>query len=153
VSVYRSKKSPFYWYDFQISGQRFHGLTRSTNRKEAEKVEQAEREKAKAAIKASSRLAGSLQIVNVAARYWEIVGKHHAGAGTTEHDLNRHVRRREDRQAARRDSGPALPGHIVRREDALATAEGCCRREGFPLSRLSPRLRDEAVAPDWFSSW
>jgi integrase len=92
VSVFKTEKSaPYFWFSFQISGQRFYGSTRSTNRKQAEKVETEERDKAKAAIKAQSRVTGSLAIVHVASRYWEMIGKHHAGADTTERDLNRLV--------------------------------------------------------------
>jgi len=36
-------------------------------------------------------VAGSLQIDHVAARYWNLVGQHHAGADTTERDLARLV--------------------------------------------------------------
>ena len=40
MSVYKSKKSaPYFWFDFWIGGRRFHGSTRSTNRREAEKIE------------------------------------------------------------------------------------------------------------------
>ncbi len=92
MSVFKSKKSaPYWWYDFQISGQRFHGSTRSTNRKDAEKVEAQERERAKAQVKASKISAVSLAIDHVAARFWNEVGQHHAGAEATSHNLTRLV--------------------------------------------------------------
>ena len=90
MSVFKSKKSaPYWWYDFQISGHRFHGSTRSTNRKDAEKVEAQERERAKAQVKASKISAVSLAIDHVAARFWDEVGQHHAGAEATSHNLAR----------------------------------------------------------------
>lgn len=92
MSVYKTAKSePYYWFDFQISGRRFHGSTRSKARKEAERVEAAEKEKAKALIKASAKVAGSLQIDHVAERYWNQIGQYHAGADTTSRDLARLV--------------------------------------------------------------
>ena len=54
MSVYKSKKSaPYFWFDFQIGGRRFHGSTRSTNRREAEKIEAQARERAGALVKAA----------------------------------------------------------------------------------------------------
>jgi integrase len=39
VSVYRSPKSPYFQYDFQWKGRRFHGSTGCTGRRQAEAVE------------------------------------------------------------------------------------------------------------------
>jgi integrase len=92
MSVFKTKKSgELYWYDFQINGHRFYGSTKCTSRKEAEKVEAVERDRAKALTKAAKFAAGSLQIDHVAARYWDQVGQHHAGSDTTERDLARLV--------------------------------------------------------------
>jgi integrase len=93
LSVYKSKKSaPYFWYDFQISGCRFHGSTRATTRREAEKIEAQERERARTVIKASRASAVSLAIDHVADRYWQQRGRHHAGADNTSRDLARLVR-------------------------------------------------------------
>lgn len=93
MSVYKSKKSaPYWWYDFQISGQRFHGSTRSTNRREAEKIEAQEREHAHALVKAARHAAVSLQIDHVAERYWNERGQYHSGADNTSRDLARLVK-------------------------------------------------------------
>jgi integrase len=92
MSVFTSKKlKGVYRFDFWHGGQRFHGSTGCTTRKEAIKVEDAEREKAKAAVKAQAKLKASLALGDVIGRYWDIVGQHHAGADTTERDLNRLV--------------------------------------------------------------
>jgi integrase len=91
MSVYRPKGSPFYQFDFQWRGRRFHGTTKQTSRREAERVERDERERAKkleAQIKASG---ASLHLDYVAGRYWEEIGKHHAGADNTWRDLERLV--------------------------------------------------------------
>src|SRR5471032_365130 len=92
MSVFKSKKSsPYYWYDFQISGRRFHGSTRSTNRREAEKIEAQERERAQALVKAARHAAVSLQIDHVADRYWNERGQYHSGSDNTARDLARLV--------------------------------------------------------------
>ena len=50
MSVYRDKRSPYYQFDFQIDGHRFHGSTKCTSRKDAIKFEAVEQEKARALI-------------------------------------------------------------------------------------------------------
>ena len=68
LSVYKPKKSPFYHFDIQVRGRRFHGTTKCTTRKEAEAFEAVERDKAKALVKAMQRSRTSLLIDDVAAQ-------------------------------------------------------------------------------------
>jgi integrase len=89
MSVYRHNGSPFYHFDFQFKGDRFHGSTGCTSKREAEGVEKLEREKAKKAALESRRATQSLRLDDVAGRYWIEVGQHHVGADTTERDLAR----------------------------------------------------------------
>ena len=89
MSVYKTKRSPYFLYDFQTRGCRFHGSTKKTNRREAETVEAEELERAKRAIKAGQST--SLELDDVAGRYWQEIGQHHAGATNTERDLARLV--------------------------------------------------------------
>lgn len=91
MSVYKPKGSPFYHFDFQYKGDRFHGSTRCTNKRDAEGAERAEREKAKQQAKLAAGSATSTKLDDVAGRYWEEVGKHHAGADTTWRDVERLV--------------------------------------------------------------
>lgn len=91
MSVYKPKGSPFYQFDIQIGGDRVHGSTKRTNRREAEAVAEAERTKLKKRQAASSGTAVSLQIDDVAGRYWQEVGQHHAGAKDTWRDIERLV--------------------------------------------------------------
>ena len=92
MSVFKSKKSaPYYWFDFQLNSRRFYGSTRCTTRKDAEKVEQQERERAKALTKAAKISAASLAIDHVAARFWNEAGQHHAGQDATSKNLARLV--------------------------------------------------------------
>lgn len=92
MSVYKPKNSPFYHYDFQCGGNRFYGTTETANRREAEALERAEKERAKAAVKAAKSAGGGPLTIDAAtARYWEEVGKLHANADTTWTDLGRLV--------------------------------------------------------------
>lgn len=91
MSVYKPKGSPFYQFDFQLGGNRFSGSTKRTNERDAKAVEKAEREKAKQAQAAARAAATSLKINDVAGRYWQEVGQHHAGKANTWRDLERLV--------------------------------------------------------------
>jgi integrase len=93
MAVYKSKKSPYYRFDFWIGGRRFHGSTKRTTRREAEDVERIEREREKQHLGEVQSAATSLQLDHVADRYWIYVGQHHAGADNTERDLARLVER------------------------------------------------------------
>jgi integrase len=93
MSVFKSKKSgPIFWYGFQISGHRFHGTTKCTARREAEKFEAVKKDEARALLKQTTRAANSLQIDDVADRYWNQIGQYHAGAETTARDLARLIK-------------------------------------------------------------
>lgn len=91
MSVYKSKKSPFYQYDFQIGGHRFYGSTECTDRKKAEKFEAVERERGKVLVKAMRRSASSLQIDDVAARLWQDEAQYDAAPDATSTNLARLV--------------------------------------------------------------
>ena len=74
MSVYTSPKyKGVYQFDFVIKGHRFHGATGCTARREAEKFEAVEREKAKALLKAQARSRASLAIDDVAARRGQLL--------------------------------------------------------------------------------
>lgn len=87
MSIRRDPRSPFWQYNFQVRGHRFFGSTKCTNRREAEAVERAEREKAKQRIEQARAAATSLRLDDVAGRYWQEVGQHHAGADNTERQI------------------------------------------------------------------
>jgi integrase len=89
MSVYRSKKSPYWQYDFQTGSHRFHGSTECTARKDAEKFEAVEREKAKILVKAMKRSRSSLLIDDVADRLWNDSAQHDADADATATNLAR----------------------------------------------------------------
>jgi hypothetical protein len=64
MSVYRPKGSPYFHFDFQWRGDRFYGSTKRTNRREAEAVERAERERAKLEAGADFRPVTSGRLTN-----------------------------------------------------------------------------------------
>jgi integrase len=84
MSVYRPKGSPFYHFDFVWRGNRVHGSTKTTSKRDAEKAERLERERIKAHAEQVGATASSLRLDDVAGRYWAEVGQHHAGADNTE---------------------------------------------------------------------
>jgi integrase len=83
MSVFKDSRSPYWRFDFEYRGHRFFGSTKATTRREAEAVERAEREKAKATVEQAQEAAASLRLDDVAERYWQEVGQHHAGADNT----------------------------------------------------------------------
>lgn len=87
MSVVKDKRSPFWRYDFQVGGHRFFASTKRTTRREAEAVERAEREKAKRHVAQARAAATSLKLDDVAGRYWQEIGQHHAGASNTEQQI------------------------------------------------------------------
>jgi integrase len=100
VSVYKPKGSPYYQYDFEFKGHRFHGSTKRTNEREAKKVEgdyralavQDAREQKFAAQqpkKDDGETPPPLTMDDAIGRYWSEVGKHHAGSDNTWRDLSR----------------------------------------------------------------
>jgi integrase len=84
MSIRRDPRSPFWQYNFQIRGRRFFGSTKKTTRREAEKVEAAERERAKLLVAQAEQARTSLRLDDVAGRYWTEHGQHLAGAAQAE---------------------------------------------------------------------
>jgi integrase len=79
VPIRRDPRSPFWQYRFQIRGRKFLGSTKKTNRREAEKVEAAERERAKVLIAQAEHARTSLRLDDVAGRWWTEHGQHLTG--------------------------------------------------------------------------
>jgi integrase len=92
MSVYKTAKSaPYFWFDFQIQRRRFYGSTGCTSRKEAERFEALERERAKTQIKAMLRSRTSLALDDVAARLWHDKAQYDADPDATETNMARLV--------------------------------------------------------------
>jgi integrase len=88
MSVFKDPRSPYWRFDFEYRGHRFFGSTKATTRRKAEAVERAEREKAKITVEHLQAAAASLRLDDVAGRYWDEVGQHHAGADNTWRQIN-----------------------------------------------------------------
>jgi integrase len=86
MSVYKPKGSPYYHYDFEWNGTRFYGSTKRTDKREAQALEKAERERVKHVAPVTS---AGMSLDDAAGRYWHEAGQHHAGAENTERDLAR----------------------------------------------------------------
>ncbi|MHC2219489.1 tyrosine-type recombinase/integrase [Rhizobium leguminosarum] len=77
MSVYKPKASPYYLYDFQVSGNRFHGSTKARNKRDAEAIERTLKEKAKQDAAQSRKTGKAPLTVDVAiGRYWTEVAQH-----------------------------------------------------------------------------
>jgi integrase len=83
VSLYRKPRSPYWHFDFQWRGHRFHRSTKKTTRREAEAVERQERERAKQLVAQAETARTSLRLDDVAGRYWSEHAQHLAGAANT----------------------------------------------------------------------
>jgi integrase len=88
MSVFRDARSPYWRFDFWCRGHRFFGSTKCTNRREAERVEAAEREKARRHVAQVQAARTSMRLDDVAGRYWQEIGQHHAGADNTERQIS-----------------------------------------------------------------
>lgn len=87
---YKPKGSPYYHYDFQMRGRRFHGSTQAKTLKAARLVEERKRKEAEQILVEAERLRdGPLTMLSATSRYWQEIGQHHAGAATTWTNLQR----------------------------------------------------------------
>jgi integrase len=89
LSVFKDSRSPYWRFDFQVERRRFFGSTKTANRRQAEAVEKAEREKAKALVALERAASTSLKLDDVAGRYWQEIGHHHAAASNTWKQIER----------------------------------------------------------------
>ncbi|KQW22955.1 integrase [Afipia sp. Root123D2] len=133
MSVYRDKRSPYYQYDFQHQGHRFHGSTKCTTRRDAERFEAAELEKAKALVKATRRSKASLAIDDVADRLWNDSAQYDSEPKATETNLARLIEY----------FGKAKPLTEI---DHKAAKELVAWRRGQRVSRRGKRTKEEEQA-------
>jgi len=77
MSVFKTKKSPYYQYSFDVSGVRFHGSTGETDKRRAEAIEKLAKAKAK---KNATRPRNGMTLNAAAGRYWLEIGQHKPSA-------------------------------------------------------------------------
>lgn len=133
MSVYRDSRSPYYQFDFQHEGHRFHGSTKCTTRRDAEKFEAAELEKAKALVKATRRAKASLAIDDVADRLWNDSAQYDAEPKATETNLARLIEH----------FGPEKPLTEI---DHRAAKDMVAWRRGQRVSRRGKRTKEQEQA-------
>ncbi len=79
MSVYKSKASPFYQYDFQIDGNRFYGTTKTRNKRDAEAMERQLKEQARRDAEQARKTGSAPMTIDTAVgRYWTEKGQHRA---------------------------------------------------------------------------
>lgn len=88
MSVYKPAKSPFFQYDFQIRGRRFHGSTGVETRRAAEEVERRIR---RSAALGELDDASTLTLDQAAARWWDEHGATLKGGDRLESRIERVV--------------------------------------------------------------
>jgi len=93
MSVYKSSRSPYYQYDFELRGRRFYGSTKATSKAAALKAERLIKDKLKAELDLVKQhgLNGPPTIRYISGLYWTSVGQYHSGAQDTFRDLERLV--------------------------------------------------------------
>ena len=75
MSVYRKPRSPYWHFDFQWRGHRFHGSTKTANRREARKGRGRRAREGQATRRTDSRRRGHrCGSQDVATRYWTEIG-------------------------------------------------------------------------------
>jgi integrase len=80
MSVYKSKRSPYYSFDFELYGVRFHGSTKCRSKREAEQFEKERRVEAQRAGRDAHHSTNSPMTVNVGFdRFWVEKGKNYKG--------------------------------------------------------------------------
>lgn len=76
MSVYKNKASPYYRFDFQIDGHRFHGTTKARNKRDAETVERRLKDEARRNVEVARKTGeGPLTIDMAIGRYWTEKGQ------------------------------------------------------------------------------
>lgn len=83
MSLYKPKSSPYWHYDFQVAGQRYHGTTRCTSKRDAQRVEADRRREAVLGVTVTPTCT-----IEQACDDWQAhVGQHLASKATTLYQL------------------------------------------------------------------
>jgi integrase len=85
MSIYKPKLSPYYHYDFQVRGRRFYGSTGTGDRRKAESIERAERERAGAVRRSVADIPHTFG--EAITRFWHEARQHDATGDDTLRNL------------------------------------------------------------------
>jgi integrase len=164
MSVYRDPRSPFWQFDFQWRGHRFHGSTKATTRREAEAVERQERERAKGLVAQTEAARTSLRLDDVAGRYWsqaqhfaasrniwkrlslliEFFGKDKLITDITDDDVRGLIAWRRGHRVVYKGRKP---------EDCPLITPGTVNLTTMQLKTLFATLRPRVHEPEWRKLW
>ena len=92
MSVFRTKNSPYYQFDTQWQGHRLRGSTKTKNRAEAKRYEDAELDALKASLKSNLPALAEMTLDEDCGKYWQDEGQFKKSAvaiDTYLRDLNR----------------------------------------------------------------
>ncbi len=85
MSVYKPKNSPYWHFDFQLNGSRFHGSTGTTSKSTARQIEAQER--TRVAAVGARRERQPMTLDTAAGRYFLEIAQHQPSCATTEYQL------------------------------------------------------------------
>lgn len=150
MAVYKHKNSPYYHFDFQIEGVRFHGSTSATRKAKALQVEANKRHEVALYGKARKRKPMSLN--EAAGRYMVEVSQHQASAYTTEYQLANLVAALRGDTLLSEITDDQIAEYVARRRAKVSNAS--VNREVQLLRRVFRRAhgtwrRDVGDMPDW----
>ena len=138
MSAFKRPGADVYSYDFRCRGRRFSGTTSCTTKREAERFEQTERERIKAA---EINLAKPLTFAQASSLYWHEVGQHHRNALTTERVLEWLGDHIGDRTLIA-DIGDAMVAKLVARRRGEAVSHATVNRTVLePLCAILRRAK------------
>jgi integrase len=165
MSVYKNPRSPYWHFDFQWRGHRFHGSTKATTKRDAEKVEAAEREKARAHVAALTQAKTSLRLDDVAGRYWS-QAQHFAASRTIWHRLSLLIDFFGKDKLITEITDDDVRALVAWRRGHRAMHNGKGREQDYPLitpatvnlttmqlKTLFASLRPRVQEPEWRKHW
>ena len=134
MSVYKPKRSPYYSFDFELYGVRFHGSTKCRSKREAEQFEKERRVEAQRAGKDAHHSTNSPMTVNVGFdRFWVEKAKNFSNSGDFFSAL-KWLAPQLGKNTLLRDIGPLKITDAIA---ARAAEPSKARKNGRPLTNAS----------------
>ena len=148
MSVYKPKGSPYWHFDFQFQGHRFHGSTGTTSKRKAQQVEAQRRHEA--ALGAGRRRPMTLD--TACGRYYEEIAKHQASGGNTFYQLSNLLDGLGADALLSQVTDNEIAEYVARRRSRVSNAS--VNRETQLLRRVLRRAdrtwkADAGEMPDW----
>ncbi|MCH8998979.1 MAG: hypothetical protein IID48_12070 [Proteobacteria bacterium] len=150
MSLYKPKNTPYWHFDFQLSGVRFHGSTGTTVKAKARMIEAQRRNDA--ASGDGNRKRQPMTLDAAAGRYFVEIGEHQPSAGTTEYQLDNLIDGLGKDTLLAEITDNEIAEYVARRRAHVANAS--VNRETQLLKRVLRRAEttwkaDTGEAIDW----